>query len=266
MKDQETSRTGASPDNIITLDISSVKALQVGYHAENILLSFTEDPDFTLKEYIGYTAYEYLGKVTSNRFKTTIRYGRREEVNHDSYVEIFIPRSWHGELQLYTQYGYITCSDTIETDRFAAETSEGTITLKEIISPRIRLASSSNSVTLEKAKGFVDIHTTSGDISVTAIDGGARLTSSSGQIRATFSSLDNVVECNTLGGNMDLTFSEACNINVDGISKTGEITSEIPEISIRTKPGNVKNVVGLRGEKPFQNIRLTTINGNILLH
>ncbi|MBQ6393219.1 MAG: hypothetical protein IJH60_06875 [Eubacterium sp.] len=76
--------SGRTPDNIITLDIASVKTLQIGYHAENILLYYSENDEFTLKEYIGYTAYEYLGKVTANRFKTTIRYGRREEVNHDT--------------------------------------------------------------------------------------------------------------------------------------------------------------------------------------
>ncbi len=253
------------PDNIITLDIASVKNLQIGYHAENILLYFSEDDQFILKEYIGYTAYEYLGKITANRFKTTIRYGRREEVNTDTYVEIFLPRSWHGEFQVYTQYGYITCQETLELERFAAETSEGTITIKEIKAPRIRLASSSNSVTLEKGLGFVDVHTTSGNIDVISVEGGARLETSTGQIKATFESLNNVVECNSLSGNMDLTFAEACNISVDGISKRGEIQSDIENVTIRMKPGNVKNVVGMRGKKPFQNVRLTSINGNIVL-
>ena len=40
------------PDNIITLDIASVKTLQIGYHAENILLYFSEDDQFILKEYV----------------------------------------------------------------------------------------------------------------------------------------------------------------------------------------------------------------------
>ena len=257
--------TDRTPDNIITLDISSVKALQIGYHAENILLYFAEDDRFVLKEYIGNTAYEYLGKVTSNRFKTTIRYGRREEVNHDTYVEIFLPKNWNGELQLYTQYGYITCQEVLNLERFAAETSEGTITLKRINAPRIRLASSSNSVILEKGQGFVDIHTTSGDIEAISVEGGARLDTTTGRITANFESLNNVVECNSLSGDMDLTFADICNINVDGITKTGEIQSEIDNVTVRMKPGNVKNVVGTRGEKPFQNVRLTTINGNIHL-
>ncbi len=265
MSYQEINQINREPDNIISMDISSVKTLQVGYHAENILLGYAEDDRFTLREYIGYTAYEYLAKVTANRFKTTIRYGRREEVSHDTFVEIFIPRNWHGELLLYTQYGYIVCREPIETERFAAETSEGTISLTKITAPRIRLASSSNSVTLEEGKGFVDIHTTSGDISVGSVEGGARLDSTSGEIRASFAALNNVVEGNTLRGNMDLTFSEECSISVDAISKTGEITSGIDGIDIRLKPGNVKNAVGTRGKKPFQNVRLTTINGNITL-
>ena len=254
-----------TPDNIITLDIASVKTLQIGYHAENIMLYYSDDDEFTLKEDIGLTAYEYLAKITANRFKTTIRYGRREEVNNDTYVEIFLPRTWHGELLLYTQYGYITCQETIEVERFAAETSEGTITLKEIKAPRIRLASSSNSVPLEKGTGFVDVHTTSGDINVISVAGGSRLETSTGKIKANFESLNNVVECNSLSGDMELTFADTCNISVDGITKTGEIQCGIESVNIRMKPGNVKNVVGTKGEKPFQNVRLTSINGNIVL-
>ena len=126
-------------------------------------------------------------------------------------------------------------------------------------------ASSSNSVTLEKGKGFADIHTTSGNIDVISVEGGARLETSTGQIKADFESLNNVVECNSLSGDMELTFSDACNINVEGITKTGEIRSDIENITIRMKPGNVKNVAGIKGEKPFQNVRLTSINGNIIL-
>ncbi len=257
--------TNPTPDNIINLDISTVKTLQIGYQAETLFIHTTDENEMILKEYIGNSAYEYLAKVNANRFKTTIRYGRREEVNTKSFVEIFLPKNWHGELVLYTQYGHISCQDTIEVERFAAETSEGNITLGEIVSPRIRLVSSSNSVLLNKAKGFADIHTTSGNIAAHNIDGGAKLETSTGVIDASFKSLNNIVECGTLSGNIQLSLPSSSGINVDGITKTGDISSSIDGIDVRLKPGNVKNVFGSRGEKPLQNIKLSTINGNIFL-
>ncbi len=254
-----------TPDNIINLDIKSVKTLQIGYQAETLFLFTTDEEQMTLKEYIGNTAYEYLAKVNANRFKTTIRYGRREEVNTKTYVEIFLPKSWHGELVLYTQYGHISCQDTISVERFAAESSEGNITLSEVIAPRIRLVSSSNSVLINKAQGFADIHTTSGNIAAYNISGGAKLETSTGVIDASFDSLNNVVECGTLSGNIQLSLPSSSGINVDGITKTGDISSSIEGIDVRLKPGNVKNVFGTKGEKPLQNIKLSTINGNIFL-
>ena len=254
-----------TPDNVIQMDISAVKTLQIGYHAETIFLHITEEESFTLKEYIGYTAYEYLAKVNANRFKTTIRYGRRENVNTDTYVDIYLPASWKGELLVYTQYGSIRCQDSICLERLASESSEGSIDFHELKVPRIRLASSNNSVHVDKVVGFADIHTTSGSIRVDSIDGGAKFETSTGEMTATFHSLNNVVQCDSLSGKMNLTFTEGCNINVDGITKRGEITSHIEGIEVRQKPNNVKNVIGQFGAKPYQNVKLSTINGSIEL-
>ena len=265
MENMHTILNKAEADNIVKMDLSTVKTLQIGYHGESIYLEMIDGDELILKEYIGYSAYEYLAKVTANRFKTTIRYGRREKVDTKAFIEIFLPRNWHGEFLVYTQYGHISCKDCIALDRFAAESSEGSLNFNEILSPRIRLASSSNSVFLEKAIGFTDIHTTSGNILAGDINGGAKLESSTGKIDASFSGLNNVIECNTLSGTMDLHFTEDCNINVDGITKTGEIDSEIDGIEVRAKAGKAKIVTGQHGKKPFQNVKLSTINGSIHL-
>ena len=80
------------PDNILSLDVSSVKTLQIGYQAETLLLHKADDDTLTIKEYInGLSGSEYYAKVTANRFKTTIRYGRRETVNPATCIEIFLP-------------------------------------------------------------------------------------------------------------------------------------------------------------------------------
>ena len=76
------------------MDISTVKNLQIGYHGETIFLHKSSDDTFVLKEYIGgLSGSEYYAKVTANRIKTTIRYGRREEVDRNAYVEVFLPES-----------------------------------------------------------------------------------------------------------------------------------------------------------------------------
>ncbi|MDO4975948.1 MAG: DUF4097 family beta strand repeat-containing protein [Eubacteriales bacterium] len=263
MDNMEINKTTTTPDNVLKLDLSTVKALQIGYHAETIFVKTSEENEMILEEYIGYTAYEYLAKVNANRFKTTIRYGRRESVNTKSYVVITLPKSWHGELMLYTQYGHISSKDTLILERLAAETSEGSITLSEVKAPRIRLVSSCNCILLEKAEGFADIHTTSGAIAAYEIDGGAKLETSTGIIDASFEHLSNVLECSTLSGDIQLTLPKAGGMNVDGITKTGEVSSELEGISVKIKPGNVKNVYGTIGEKPFQNVKINTINGSI---
>lgn len=256
----------AEPDNILEIDVSTVKSLQIGYHAETIFLHKIDGNSLILKEYIGgLSGSEYYAKVAANRIKTTIRYGRREEVNHSTFVEVFLPESWHGELSLSSQYGHITTEDDWEFERFAAETSEGAITLKTVTAPRIRISSPISPILIEHAIGFTDLHSVSGNIVAKNIDGGAKLETSSSIIYAAFSSLNNIVECNTLNGNIELVLPENTGMKVDGISKTGTITSEIEGLEVKTKPGNIQNIVGVLGEKPFQNVRISTINGNVLL-
>ena len=256
----------SEPANILSLDISSVKVLQIGYQAETIFLHKTTEDSLTIKEYINYHASEYFAKITANRFKTTIRYGRREEVNMDSYVEVFLPENWSGELSISSQYGNIHSEDDWNFERFTAESSEGSIRLKSILAPRIRITTSMGPIQIEHAQGFTDIHSVSGAIIAYRIDGGAKLATSSAPIFANFESLNNIIECNTLNGDIQMALPENTGMKIDGISKTGDIQSEIDGITIKTKPGNIKNITGILGEKPYQDVRISTINGNITLN
>lgn len=251
------------PDNVITLDLSKVPNLQIGYHCESIYLYESEDDTFVLKEYIGETAYEYLVKVNSNRFKTSIRYGRREQVNTDNFVEIFMPKSYKGELELSTQYGHIRTDCNWEFSRFAAATNDGNIVLKAINAPRIRLQTSVGTVEVERAIGFTDIRTMSGAINVGCIDGGACLVTSSAPIHATFNSMDNSVECNTPNSDIDIAVPENTGLKFEGVTKTGSIVTDIEGLEVKVKPGNINAIQGTLGEKPFQNVKLNSINGNI---
>ena len=244
------------PDNILSLDVSSVKTLQIGYQAETLFLHKATDDTLTIKEYInGLTGSEYYAKVTANRFKTTIRYGRREAVNPATCIEIFLPDSYNGELLLSSQYGNIMTDTDWKVERF----------LNTITAPRIRLVSSTSLIHITKAEGFTDIHSVSGAIIADDIKGGAKLATSSSPIQATFTFLNNIVECETLNGNIQLLLPENTGMKIDGISKRGKIFSDIEGLSIKEKLGNVQNITGILGEKPFQNVRISTINGDISL-
>lgn len=51
------------PDNILSLDVSSVKTLQIGYQAETLFLHKATDDTLTIKEYInGLTAASIMQK------------------------------------------------------------------------------------------------------------------------------------------------------------------------------------------------------------
>ena len=255
-----------SPDNIVTLDVSNVKTIQIGYQAETLYLYKAEDDKLTIKEYInGLQGSEYYAKTSANRFKTTIRYGRRESVNTDTCVEIFLPESFGNELQISSQYGSIITDTDWELDRFAAETTEGTIFLKTINAPRIRLASSTGIIQVDHTIGFTDIHSVSGPIIARSIDGGGMLKTSDSPIFAEFSSLNTVAECETLNGQISVTLPAEAGMNLDAISKRGEIQTDIEGITLKLKPGDVRTASGVLGSKPFQNVRFSSINGNIFI-
>lgn len=254
------------PDHVEVLDISNTKTVQIGYQAETLYLYPAEDDKLTIKEFTGgLSGSEYYAKVSSNRFKTTVRYGRRETVNTDTCVEIYIPKDFHNELQLSSQYGSIITESDWVFERFAAETTEGTIFLKTIEAPRIRLASSVGTIQIDHSIGFTDIHSVSGIIIAKQIDGGGKLNTSDSPILAEFTSLNTVVECESLNGPISIRLPEDTGMEIDAISKRGEITSDIEGLNHKMKPGNVRTASGVLGTKPFQNVRLNNINGSITI-
>ena len=258
--------TQTRPDNSISLDISSVTNLQIGYQAESIFLKASQDEQLVIKEYInGLSGTEYYAKIAANRFKTTIRYGRREEVNQNTFVEVFLPVSWHGQLQLSSLYGDISTEEDWSLDRLEIQANEGSVSLKSVEAPRIRIVTAVSPVLLERAVGFVDIHTVSGTICAKSIHGGAKLATSDAPIFASFEALNNIIECTTLNGVTNLILPKTTGIKVDGVSKRGQICSEIEGLEIRIKPGNVSCISGILGEKPYQNVKLSSINGDIIL-
>ena len=262
----QASVSGEKPDHVTVLDISQVKNLQIGYQSETIYLYKAKDDQLTIKEYIGgLSRSEYFAKVSSNRVKTTIRYGRRESVDRSFHVDIFLPESFKGELQLSTQYGSIITGEDWTMDRFAAETSEGSIQLRGLNAPRIRLATSVAPIYIARAEGFADLHSVSGKITAQNLSGGGRFATSSGEIRVVFRHLNNVVECETLNSSIYLSLPSESGLIVDGVSKRGDIDCSIEGLSLHVKPGNVKVITGQHGVKPFQKVRLSTINGNIFL-
>lgn len=262
-------QTGLSkdaPDHVTVLDISQVKNLQIGYQSETIYLYKAKDDKLTIEEYIGgLSRSEYFAKVSSNRVKTTVRYGRRESVDQSFHVNVFLPESFKGELQISTQYGSIITGEDWTMDRFAAETSEGSIQLRGLYAPRIRLATSVAPIYVARAEGFVDLHSVSGKITAQNISGGGRFATSSGEIRVVFNRLNNMVECDTLNSNIYLSLPAQTGLIVDGVSKRGDIDCSIEGVSLRVKPGNVKVISGQHGSKPFQKVKLSTINGNLFL-
>ncbi len=255
------------PDNVLTLPIASVKNLQIGYHGESLYLHKTTGDDLVIKEYIGgLEGSEYYGKVTANRFKTTVRYGRREEVNTNTHVDVYIPEDWCGELSVSTLYGIIATEDDWKTERFSAETRDGAIILKTVEAPRIHLVTASGPIQIDHAVGFTDLHSVSGEIIAEKIDGGASLGTSSSRISVAFFSLSNIIEAETLNGSIHLQLPKGCGMKVDGVSKRGDISSNIDELDIHTKPGNIRAVSGMLGTKPFQRVSVSNINGNISLN
>lgn len=202
--------------------------------------------------------------MTANRFKTTIRYGRREAVNPATCIEIFLPDSYNGELLLSSQYGNIMTDADWKVERFARNNRRFYLSeYNYCTSNPTRFFYKPDSY--HKSRGFYRYPFCFRAIIADDIKGGAKLATSSSPIQATFTSLNNIVECETLNGNIQLLLPENTGMKIDGISKRGKIFSDIEGLSIKEKPGNVQNITGILGEKPFQNVRISTINGDISL-
>lgn len=203
--------------------------------------------------------------------------------NSDIKLDIYLPENYSHNLTINTESASIN-ADKLCVDELNAESKSGSIELSNIKANGVVLKNSSGVLKLSNAviKNQLNEENTSGNItgdSVTADSAKLKITSgnidfknfsgdinsynTSGDTQIEYSKFNNVVQVNSVSGNIKINFPVSAAFSIHAVTKSGSISNQINEI--KESKADEKELDGIlnNGDK---SVTITTISGNIELY
>lgn len=239
------------------VSLDGIDSIDIVYdmNSNDVFFYEAEGDTLQVKEYVNYEAGEgEISTVGVNGSTLEIRGKRRSAhmvrmfgFGYNSgygYTEIWLPVSYKGALTVKTASGDIRSDMDIALDAdFAASSSSGDMTLKEVSAAGVALAATSGNVNgaalcAADGSGRIKIETSSGDVRIKTLTGNTTIETTSGYI------------------------------NADTVSGAFEGSSSSGDITVETVDGNAKasatsGYIKIKGGSGTRNI--STSSGDVLL-
>lgn len=189
--------------NTQTINIENTKKLEIDYSSENITVYESNDNNLVLKEYMSENKQEYYAKINSSGEKITIDSGNRP-LFINSYVEVYLPKSFDGDLSLKTASGKLTITSNYNFGILNIKTSSGDVEINDVATNESKIETSSGAVNITKISGNLWVATSSGKIEIGDAIGSGYFSTSSGTIKPSFSYINGDITCKSSSGKIQL--------------------------------------------------------------
>ncbi len=172
-------------------DANQIDDINITFTYDEIVILKNSSNKIRVAEYMSRTpAEDELAQISTDNASFTVRAGRRELFgwfkNYYSRVEVYLPESYEGSLDIETTSGSVEVKENVTLTDVDVSSSSGSIRFNEILAKNINLNSTSGSTrgSLLDAEGDITIQSSSGSIGVDRItSSSADLDSTSGSIR-----------------------------------------------------------------------------------
>ena len=255
--------------NTQEVDLKDITDISIKTSSSDVYFMASDSEELVIKEYTG-------NKTVKNSFVTSNKTGSELNIKSDDkvfrswivfgsnygYIEIFIPESYHGSLNIDTDSGDIYTDVNFELDDYVINTSSGDVNVEEIYAETILIKTSSGDVCAEVLSGQGKIATQSGevnilsgtsDMEISTSSGDVQLDDGNGSIKVDTQSGD-VTMRNLMGGAKVKTSSGEIYLSVDQLKSGLDLKSESGDISCH-----------LAQDEQFQ-FQADTISGDIVTY
>lgn len=244
-----------------TISLESISSIDIGYVSENVTLCYAEDENITICEYMSKDEPSLYADIQKNGAELLIKSGRRTGMIFlHSYIIVHLPASWNGSLAVSTVSGSVKSGADWTFSTFNAKSTSGKIQLHSVIASLIRLSSTSGSVTIDKAVGYIEASSGSGSVKVECADGGGVFKTVSGGVRVNFENLRGHVTATTTTGGIRLGLPANASFELNAKCTTGAIHTGFDSSLIYNNRNKAK---GFIGQAPFYNVTANTTTGSI---
>lgn len=253
----------AKLQNVQTYDLSTVTYISLEYYSDNVTVYESESDELVVKEYFNEDDSDCYAAITSNENAIDVKSGvRPDDPSFRSYIEVYIPQSYHGDLVIETGSGMIKIKPAYTLDTLSLQTNSGAISLDSIEATSISATSQSGSIKMTTCTGQVFAQTTTSTITVDDLAGYGTFESQSGGITLSLNEVEGNIKARTTTGKVQLKLPENAEYLFEAESKSGYIT--VPFDSEDLDADNTKQrVYASIGTRPTENVLIDTTSGAI---
>lgn len=267
--------------NTLTFNPEDFESLRLDYDADDIRVLESDNDKVILKEYMNEDKKSYYARSSIHDGELLITEGHRpRRSSFESYIEIYIPQDYLGNLSLHSTSGTINSDIALNlSGTFSVDTTSGVVEVSHTKAAKFKATSTNGSLNFENIDADeVNIETTNAKTAMNQIKGAISYQSKGGMLTA--SELSGSGSFNASGdGSINITFVEV-SADIAAYSKNGGVTVSLPyelafSFSATTREGSIttsfadqiavidNTAAGTIGLSPVISIELETRNGDI---
>ncbi|WP_067842953.1 DUF4097 family beta strand repeat-containing protein [Amphibacillus sediminis] len=251
---------GCNKENMKNIDLSNINNITIVYNSEDITFIESDEDDLIIKEYLSEWKSSYEAKVSVTENSVNINVGKRPLVTtFGAYVEIYLPKTYSGNLTVETTSGKISMDAAYSFDAIHIKSTSGNLESEKVSANTIDFITNSGEILCHSIYGHISTKSNSGRISVSDASGAGNYESNSGEIELEYIEIGGDITVYSQSGGVYLTMPKDSNFIFDANTHSGNIRTTFPEFLASTET----TANGMIGDEAGITIDLSTSSGNI---
>jgi DUF4097 and DUF4098 domain-containing protein YvlB len=249
--------------NTQQIRLDSVESIEIRYSADNITIFQGTSEYLELREYMTENNKRYYADIRETGNRVFIQSGKRPILNFGrfrSYVEIYLPAFYRGDLSVETSSGSLESSDSFTFAEAAFKSSSGRLFFSAIQAEKASFKTSSGQIVVDGVSANnISADTASGSITIGELRGAAKAHTSSGGIKCTVADFSGNIDLAAVSGSVNLTLPRPSAFAFSAKTVSGSISVPFAE----DLTGTPKNLSGEVGNSGTMRVDLETTSGSI---
>lgn len=268
-----------------TVDMWDITELNIENNSSDVYFISSDQEKMVIQEYcVSRFATDASVKISRdgnqlNINSVTHKRGSFIFGNNNRYIEVYLPSSYKGSLNLDSGSGDVQAESDIAFAGCSVQTASGDIDFQDLTADHIFLKAGSGDISARRLSGEKELSTGSGDIEISDNVGDSVITTSSGSVWLEQTEGNLIVK--TTSGDADIRVTKL-NGNLDIQCTSGDIDCKLPETAgfqfkAGTTSGDIntdfdrnlsfdrkgKNAEGTVGEPAEVSVTVQTVSGDI---
>jgi len=242
--------------NTQTVDMNSVKTLNISYTSDNIALLESDGDNLILKEYMTRSSPEYFANIKKSQDAVIISNGVRPLLIRTR-IEIYVPKIFTDNLVFSLKSGNLTSNYNMNHTNIDLTVSSGNMNVVGVSSENILVKVSSGNIRINSCQGKINAVIKSGNITVDNFSGSGMFDTKSGNTNLAINGLIGDLSLSVDSGTINLMTNGNISYILDADVRSGNI--RIPDNKTQTNT-KAQHIIG---SKAVYKISAKCGSGNI---